>query len=73
MKGVEMDAQPDDQIRVRGHRLGEPDRLGRVVEVWGRDGAPPFLVRWDDTGHVVLFFPGIDAAVDHLDDVGAER
>jgi hypothetical protein len=68
-----MRAQPGDQIRVRGHRLGEPDRLGRIVEARGPDGAPPFVVRWDDAGHDVLFFPGTDTVIDHLSEVGPER
>lgn len=63
-----MRAHPGDQIRVRGHHTGEPDRCGEIIEVRGADGAPPFVVRWDDSGHDVLFFPGIDAMVDHLDD-----
>jgi hypothetical protein len=67
-----MRAQSGDQIRVKGHRLGEPDRLGRVVEVRGRDGAPPFVVRWDDAGHDVLFYPGTDALIDHLSELGTE-
>ena len=58
-----MRAQPGEQIRVRGHHHGEPDRCGLVVDVRGPDGTPPFVVRWDDTGHEVLFFPGPDAVI----------
>lgn len=62
-----MQAEPGDQIRVRGHRQGEPDRCGMVVEVRGPDGTPPFVVRWDDSGHEVLFFPGPDAVIKHIE------
>ena len=62
-----MRAQPGDQIVVRGHHVGEHERKGEVIEVHGDDGAPPFLVRWDDDGHESLFFPGSDAFVEHLE------
>lgn len=53
---------------VRGHHIGEPDRRGQVLEARGPDSTAPFLVRWDDTGHVTLMFPGTDAVVEHLVD-----
>jgi hypothetical protein len=62
-----MQVQPGDQIRVRGRRTGQPDRTGQILEVRGLDGAPPYRVRWDDSGHEVLFFPGTDAMVEHLE------
>jgi Domain of unknown function (DUF1918) len=58
-----MQARSGDRIVVRGHRVGEPDRDCEVLEVRGTDGGPPYLVRWDDSGHEALFFPGPDAAV----------
>ena len=61
-----MKAQVGDMLVVSGHRVGEPDRTGEVVEVRGEDGEPPYLVRWDDTGHEGLYFPGSDAHVQHL-------
>jgi len=63
-----MRAQAGDQIRVKGHHVGEPERCGRVLEVRGPDGGPPFLVRWDDSGHEVLFFPGSDTVIEHFED-----
>jgi len=59
-------ATPGDRLIVHGHRLGEPQRDGEIVEVLGVDGAPPFLVRWSDDGHVSTLFPGPDASVEHL-------
>ena len=61
-----MKAQVGDMLVVSGHRVGEPDRTGEVVEVRGEDGEPPYVVRWDDTGHEGLYFPGSDAHVQHL-------
>ena len=62
-----MQAEAGEQIRVRGHHPGEPDRRGMVVEVRGPGGTPPFVVRWDDTGHEVLFFPGPDAVIEDIE------
>jgi hypothetical protein len=61
-----MQAAVGDRIVIKGHRVGEPERDGEVLEVHGDDGAPPYVVRWEDDGHEVLFFPGSDATVEHL-------
>ncbi len=62
-----MEAQPGDMLIVRGHRIGQPNRVGEVLEARGHDGkTEPFLVRWDDDGHSSLFFPGADCVVEHL-------
>jgi hypothetical protein len=62
-----MQAAAGDEIVVRGHRMGEPDRDCEVLEVRGSGGGPPHLVRWGDSGHETLFFPGPDAFVRHFD------
>ncbi len=61
-----MQATVGDRIVVQGHRMGQPDRDGEVLEVHGADGEPPYVVRWSDTGEEGLFFPGSDASVQHL-------
>lgn len=61
-----MKARVGDRIVIHGHRVGEPIRDGEVLEVHGPDGGPPFIVRWSDTGHETLFFPGSDATVEHF-------
>jgi hypothetical protein len=61
-----MRAAAGDQYRVRSRVIGHPDRTGEILEVHGPDGSPPYLVRWDDDGHVGLVFPGTDALVEHL-------
>jgi hypothetical protein len=61
-----MYATEGDRIVVKGHRVGEQQRDGEILEVRGRDGEPPYLVRWSDDGHVALVFPGADAYIDHF-------
>lgn len=61
-----MCASPGDRLVIRGHRLGERVRDAEILEVLGEDGAPPYVVRWSDDGHVSRIFPGSDAYVEHL-------
>jgi hypothetical protein len=58
-----MRASVGDRIVIKAHRVGEHDRDCEVLEVRGRDGGSPYVVRWGDSGHETLFFPGSDAAV----------
>jgi hypothetical protein len=60
-----MRAQVGDRIKVKSHRIGEPERTGEILEVHGDDGAPPYLVRWDDDGHESVFAPGQDVTIEH--------
>ncbi len=62
-----MRASVGDRITVRGHRVGEPERDGEILEVRGVDGGPPYVVRWDTDGHESLFFPGSDAFLKHYE------
>ena len=61
-----MNAAIGDRIIVKSHRLGEPDRDARILQVQGNDGGPPFLVEWDEDGHVGLYFPGSDSVIEHF-------
>lgn len=61
-----MQAHKGDEVVVKGHRVGEPDRKGEVLEARGPGDSGPFLVRWDDSGHITLLFPGTDAVIEHL-------
>ncbi|HEY7917842.1 MAG TPA: DUF1918 domain-containing protein [Acidimicrobiales bacterium] len=58
-----MHAKIGDRISIGGRRVGQPDRHCEVLEVRHPNGEPPYVVRWGDTGHEDLFFPGPDAAV----------
>jgi hypothetical protein len=62
-----MRASPGDRLVIRGHYQGEPSRDGEILEVLGENGAPPYLVRWADDGHISEFFPSSDASVEHFE------
>ena len=51
-----MQANRGDRVIIR-HQSGQPDRDGEVLEVRGANGAPPYVVRWEDSGHETYFFP----------------
>jgi Domain of unknown function (DUF1918) len=51
-----MQAAVGDRLHVRGNAVGQPDKIGVIVEVRGVAGAPPYLVRFDDE-HTSLCFP----------------
>ncbi|HIV58042.1 MAG TPA: DUF1918 domain-containing protein [Candidatus Stackebrandtia faecavium] len=58
-----MHANVGDSIRIRGRVVGQPDRRARIIEVHGKDGAPPYLVRADN-GEVTLVLPGSDCTIE---------
>jgi len=62
-----MQATVGDRLVIKGHHVGEPEQDGEIIEVRGKDGGPPFVVRWEDSGHETLFFPGSDAVVEHFE------
>jgi len=40
-----MRAVVGDQLHIHGRVVGQPEQTAEVVEVRGRDGSPPYLVR----------------------------
>lgn len=62
-----MQAEVGDRLIIKGHHIGEPDRDAEILEVRGADGGPPYVVRWEDSGHETVFFPGADAVVQHFE------
>lgn len=62
-----MQAAKGDRLVIKGHRTGEADRDGEVLEVHGSDGQPRYLIQWSDDGHIGLVFPGPDAVIEHVD------
>jgi hypothetical protein len=50
---------------VAGAVLGAPVRDGEILDVKGKAGGPPYVVRWSDTGRETIFFPGPDSHIDH--------
>lgn len=61
-----MHATVGDKLVVHPPHLGEPERDAEILEVHGAEGAPPYVVRWADDGHVTTYVPGSDAHVEHL-------
>jgi hypothetical protein len=57
-----MQASVGDRILVHGRTVGIPEQMGEIVEVRGKHGEPPYLVRFPD-GHETLMFPGPDCEV----------
>lgn len=63
-----MFAAVGDEVIIRSSSLEGTVRDGEIIEVRGRDGAPPYLIRWSDNGHESLIFPGSDAMIRHFED-----
>jgi len=61
-----MMAVKGDRLVIKGHRNGEPDRDGQILEVRGEGGAPPYLIQWSGDGHIGLVFPGPDALIERI-------
>jgi len=70
-----MKAAIGDRLVIRGHTVGQKERHATIVEVHGDEGAPPYVVHWDDdpgdTPQDHLFYPGSDADVEHVPGPGA--
>ena len=58
-----MQAKTGDRITVSGHKVGDAERHGLIIDVRGDDGGPPYLVVWDDDPGEHLLFPGSDATI----------
>jgi hypothetical protein len=61
-----MKAHTGDKLIISGHELGRPRRVGRIEEVRGDDGGPPYRVRWREDDHVTLLFPGPDCTIESM-------
>ena len=56
--GVSMRAEPGDTLAIDGAGMAGLPRLGVIVAVYGRDGAPPYLVRWTAGDYESRVYPG---------------
>jgi Domain of unknown function (DUF1918) len=61
-------ARPGDRLVISAHHTGEVTHDGEILEVLGDDGAPPYVVRWEDDGHVSRLYPGTDAHIQRFDE-----
>ena len=53
----EISVAAGDVVEVSGRHVGDPGRLGEIVEVLGVPGHVHYLVRWEDD-HVSVLYPG---------------
>jgi Domain of unknown function (DUF1918) len=60
-------AKPGDRLVIRGHHQGEPQRDAEILEVLGEDGAPPYVVRWQDDGHESRYYPSSDGYIERFE------
>ncbi len=58
-----MKARKGDTILVRANRVGLDPRVGTIVAVEGKEGAPPYRVRWRGDASDHLVYPGTDATI----------
>jgi hypothetical protein len=63
----------EDAMKAKtGDWLVEPDgRRALIAEVKHEDGRPPYVVRWLDTEHEALVFPGPDTHLVTAEDEAA--
>jgi Ala-tRNA(Pro) deacylase len=52
-----IEVEPGGMVEVSGRRVGEPARLGEILEVLGQPDRPHYRVRWED-GHETIIYPG---------------
>jgi hypothetical protein len=58
-----VEATVGDTIIVHTRHRGTGERHGEVLESWGEDGEPPWLIRWASDGHEALYFPAADVMI----------
>lgn len=58
-----MDVRTGDEIVVKGHHVGDRDRIGVVRDCRGADNGPPYVIEWSDRPGEHLYWPGSDAEV----------
>jgi len=57
-------AHVGDRLVLEGVHVGDARRVGVITAVRHPDGTPPYEVRWLDTGHEALIYPGPEAHVE---------
>jgi Domain of unknown function (DUF1918) len=55
-------AKAGDLVVISGHRVGEAERVGEILEVVIQDSSEHYRVRWDDE-HESWFYPSSDATI----------
>jgi hypothetical protein len=67
--GDAMDVEVGDRVTVHGHRVGDHERHGEILEVRSSaaGGDPSYRIRWDDDGHESILYPGTDIEIKHFE------
>lgn len=60
-----MQVHEGDVLRFTGRTVGTPEHRATVLEVLGREGNPPYRVRYED-GHETEIFPGTDCVLEKI-------
>jgi hypothetical protein len=63
-KDLAMKAKVGDRLVEEGKHVGDHQRVGVVTALRHADGTPPYTVRWLDSGHEALVYPGSDARIE---------
>jgi len=58
-----MRASVGDRLLIRGNTVGVNNKIAEIIEVRGRDGSPPYVVRYPD-GRTSIVYPGPDSVVE---------
>lgn len=61
-----------DVVVISGHRVGERERIGEILEVLGETDHVHYRVRWEDQSET-LFYPGSDATIRRSQEEPARR
>lgn len=52
-----------DRLIIKGTYVSRPVRRGLIVHV-GRNGHPPYTVKWEGTESETMIYPGSDAVIE---------
>ena len=61
---ADVQAQVGERLVIHGKKVGSADVVAEILEVKGKDGEPPYLVKFAD-GHESILVPGPDCSVEH--------
>ena len=59
-----MEAHVGDRLVIKGHKVGGGEKIAEILEVRGKNGEPPYVVRWYDDGRESFVLPGSDASIE---------
>ena len=66
----QVEAHRGDVVEVNGRRVGDPGRMGELLEVLGAPEHRHFLVRWED-GRESVLYPGEGTTIRNKGDARA--